>query len=990
MTGSSRGWGGRRFPAPARGLGAPKVATEEPVERVRRDPVVPRLAILAALAWSAACGDGTGPANRAPAAVGTIPAQEIEFGESAAVDMSQYFSDPDGDALTYQASSSNAAVVTASTSGSTVTITAVGKGSVTVTVTASDPDGLSAQQNFAVTVPNRPPAAVGTVPAQEFSLGVSGGDASVTVDASAYFNDPDGDTLRYEASSSDDAVAAATVSGSQVDVAGRGSGTATVTLTAKDPENLSAEQIFRVTVEVSGEWIALKALYDATGGRNWSENRHWLSGAPMDDWYGVSVDSGTIAGLNLDDNGLAGRIPAALGELAGLRVLKLFDNALRGPIPPELGGLANLRELRLDGNSLTGPIPAELSQLAALRRLRLDDNVLTGSIPAELGELATLRDLDLGDNRLEGALPPELGELTDLRTLRVDRNRLAGSIPAEFGGMTALLQMVLTDNPELSGPLPNSLTSLTKLALLLAGGTDLCASSDPRFREWLAGVSHSRLALSCGDAAAYLTQAVQSIKYPVPLVAGEKALLRVFVTSMAETEEGIPPVRATFYLNGSQTHTEEIAAQPTAIPTEVEEGDISKSANAEIPGWFVQPGLEMVIEVDPDSTLAAELGVARRIPETGRLAVEVGRMPSFDLTSIPFLWESDPDSAILEIIDDMEEKPAEDGMLAATRTLLPIAQIQVTAYQPVVSSSNNALSLLRQTDAIRAMEGGAGYYMGMMSGSVRGAAGIAYLNGRSSFSIPDSLVVAHELGHNLTLRHAPCGNADSPDPLFPQTNGSIGSWGYDFVRKRLVSPRTRDLMSYCFPSWISEYYFTRAFQHRSRGRGEASRGGASQTDDAPPVQSILLWGGLDAEGRPFLEPAFVTAAAPALPPSGGQYRVTGESASGGELFSLSFDMPAVADAAGRSSLFAFTLPSRSEWAGTLVRITLSGPGGSATLDGNGERLMAIFRDPRTGRVRAFLRDLPPDARADVSARARSLGLDALLSRGVPDSAAWRR
>ena len=63
-----------------------------------------------------------------------------------------------------------------------------------------------------------------------------------------------------------------------------------------------------------------------------------------------------------------------------------------------------------------------------------------------------------------------------------------------------------------------------------------------------------------------------------------------------------PAVRARFYLDGRETHVENIPGTSTPIPSEVEEGDLAKSANAEIPGHVVQPGLEMVIEVDPAGT----------------------------------------------------------------------------------------------------------------------------------------------------------------------------------------------------------------------------------------------------------------------------------------------------------------------------------------------------------------------------------------------------
>ena len=103
-------------------------------------------------------------------------------------------------------------------------------------------------------------------------------------------------------------------------------------------------------------------------------------------------------------------------------------------------------------------------------------------------------------------------------------------------------------------------------------------------------------------------------------------------------------------------------------------------------------------------------------------------------------------------------------------------------------------------------------------------------------------------------------------------------------------------------------------------------------------------------------------------------------------------MPEVADGDGSSS-FAFVLPVQSGWAGNLASITLTGPGGSAVLDGDTTRPMAILRNPRTGQVRGLLRDLPASTltQADaVGALPESAGLDVLFSRGIPDSAAWQR
>ena len=62
--------------------------------------------------------------NRPPEPRGDIPSLFVTAGESGEVDMSSYFSDPDGDALTYNAATSAAGVVAASVSDGTLTLTA--------------------------------------------------------------------------------------------------------------------------------------------------------------------------------------------------------------------------------------------------------------------------------------------------------------------------------------------------------------------------------------------------------------------------------------------------------------------------------------------------------------------------------------------------------------------------------------------------------------------------------------------------------------------------------------------------------------------------------------------------------------------------------------------------------------------------------------------------------------------------------------------------
>ena len=187
--------------------------------------------------------------NRAPRPVGTIPAQTLNPGDRRSISASQYFTDPDGDDLTYTATSSNASVARVSALGSTVTITAVATGSATITIVATDPDSLSATQSASVTVEpaNRAPRPVGTIATQTLNPG-----GTRTVDASRYFTDPDGDTLAYAATTSNTSVARVSVSGSTVTITARAIGSATITITARDPGGLRATQSFAVQVTPAG------------------------------------------------------------------------------------------------------------------------------------------------------------------------------------------------------------------------------------------------------------------------------------------------------------------------------------------------------------------------------------------------------------------------------------------------------------------------------------------------------------------------------------------------------------------------------------------------------------------------------------------------------------------------------------------------------------------------------------------------------------------
>ena len=106
------------------------------------------------------------------------------------------------------------------------------------------------------------------------------------------------------------------------------------------------------------DYYVLVELFTGTDGPNWTDATNWGSAAPLNEWHGVSTDSGgRVTELSLTGNNLRGPLPMGLEQLTNLSGLKLSGNQLTGEIPAELGQLNNLLELDLSGNQLTGEIP---------------------------------------------------------------------------------------------------------------------------------------------------------------------------------------------------------------------------------------------------------------------------------------------------------------------------------------------------------------------------------------------------------------------------------------------------------------------------------------------------------------------------------------------------------------------------------------------------------------------------------------------------------
>lgn len=175
---------------------------------------------------------------------------------------------------------------------------------------------------------------------------------------------------------------------------------------------------------------------------------------------------------------------------------------------------------------------------------------------------------------------------------------------------------------------------------------------------------------------------------------------------------------------------------------------------------------------------------------------------------IESLYEQNPAS---EIIYDVHEPVIYDGQLFDLVNLLPV----VAELRGTESAEPNV------------------YYHAFIdvgSSSLAGLHGISYIandsegdaNSRVSATVlwsPNPSLAAdtftHETGHAQGLAHVECPveAAVAPDPEYPHADGRIGNWGFGIQQAVLYDPdASYDYMSYCGPSWVSDWTWNKVFQ----------------------------------------------------------------------------------------------------------------------------------------------------------------------------------
>ena len=294
-----------------------------------------------------------------------------------------------------------------------------------------------------------------------------------TVDLASAFEDPDGDPLRYAASSDGGAVSVRVVSG-EARIRGVRPGEAAITVVATDPEDLSATATFKVLVgallSLSGDAAAPEGgtvVLAATLSRPLAE--------PLDISWRIAPDGDpSTHDADAQDYASAGATTMPAGETTVPVEIAIADDADIEPArerfvvaldapPAENVGLsrsaqatATIQEgvcdrtpavrdaLARGWRDCRWPRPADLARVPTLHLAARNIDALREN---DLLGLNGLLRLDLRGNALSALPAGLLAQTPRLRALDLSANALEALPPGLFAGLRHLREVTVEDNP---------------------------------------------------------------------------------------------------------------------------------------------------------------------------------------------------------------------------------------------------------------------------------------------------------------------------------------------------------------------------------------------------------------------------------------------------------------------------------------------------------------------------------------------------------------
>ena len=265
----------------------------------------------------------------------------------------------------------------------------------------------------------------------------------------------------------------------------------------------------------------------------------------------------------------------------------------------------------------------------------------------------------------------------------------------------------------------------------------------------------------------------------------------------------------------------------------------------------MRSGLSVRVEADPLRQLGAPV-VVDATPMVGlETRMELVLVPLVSGGYVPTM----PTAAA--VLDEVTRRfPIPRANITVT-TRAAYTLTSVTDGLDVDTEWSSALNELRQ---LRLMEVGSAnttrFYFGVVRRSGGGVAGIGYVPGYAAIGWDSATqwprTMSHELGHNFSRLHAPCGGPANPDPNYPYAGGLLGPTPLmDSIPAAIdiVSPSgLADIMGYCNGSWFSDYNYREMQRYMESQSGLVVLQAAQVATDTVEQDLLLVAGSIGSAG----------------------------------------------------------------------------------------------------------------------------------------------
>jgi hypothetical protein len=325
------------------------------------------------------------------------------------------------------------------------------------------------------------------------------------------------------------------------------------------------------------------------------------------------------------------------------------------------------------------------------------------------------------------------------------------------------------------------------------------------------GVTVSEAADNLWIARLDFIQIAQTPEGTVPLVAGKPTAIRLYPGALLEGHVDIP-IRLTVRHNGATSY--ETIVPSGAIPTVPSQAAVAQGVFVPLPTTLSLEGATVAALIDPDNLLdesdewdnaAAPPGEEPPVAMTAIAPVKIRMVRLAPEGTTPAAFSAGEATFALQFLKLIYPASALDVSIRGG----PVITTFQWTDQAEVGRALNQLEVERLTD------GFVGHYYGVIPfSSVAGLRGLGQISGYAALGTLEPDVIAHEIGHNMGLRHAPGCGASNPTPNYPYPNGEIGTRAWDPRTNTIVPPTYYDVMGYCgsfATTWISGNFYQSIF-----------------------------------------------------------------------------------------------------------------------------------------------------------------------------------